>query len=136
MGVKLTDGQMTTVKSMVEVAEHLADQILYIMQNSELHKVDGCQLQITVSPEFKFVTEQVTFGYRNTDAGFVRLAKGVHDATFKPTGDCNSPEYEILFADEKVRNRMVEILHREKPLPPDGLWICDDRFDSPVDSGV
>ena len=95
MAVKLSDGQMTTLKSMMEVAGKLSDQLLHIMRNSGLDKIPGCHIGIHISPELKFMTEEISFGYQGTDAGFVRLGKGAYDDEFKPTGSYNSAEYEL-----------------------------------------
>lgn len=135
MAIKLTDDQIKIVESMVKLSQNFADQILHIMRNHGLDKVDGCFLNIAVAPELLFVTESVTYGIDGTDSGKITLTKGrrLENERFVPTGE-NSPEYEYLFADETVRSRMEKILQREKPLPPDGLWIGDPRNDSPVDS--
>jgi hypothetical protein len=93
-------------------------------------------LNIAVTPEFLFTTESVSYGVPGSDSGYVLLTKGRRclNEKFEPCGE-NSPEYEALFAREEIRERMAEIVHHEKPLPPDGLWIS--RFDDPcdVDSG-
>ena len=133
MAVKLTGDQMITMKSMVGIAGSMADQFLHIMRNSGLDKVDGCRIQVIVNPAMNFVTSMVDFGSPDSDAGFIKVTRGKRDEQYKPSGDCNSAEYELLFADEAVRERMSEILHKEKPLPPDGLWIGDDRSTAPLD---
>ena len=136
MGIKMTESQMTKVKELVDVAGHFTDQLLYIMRNHGLDKVNGCHMTIEISPELKFVTERVTFGYPNSDAGNITVAKGVYDEKFRATGAANSAEYELLFADDAIKERLRAILRVGKPLPPDGLWVSDDRYSPPVDRGV
>lgn len=134
MAVKLSEGQQEVMKHMVEFAEVFADQMLEIMTNHGLTKIDGCELTIRVDPSFLFTTEAVQFGNEGTDSGVIRLSKGRRSSCekFTPFGN-NSAEYELLFADEAVRKAIEARLHREKPLPPDGLWIGDPRNDYPVD---
>ena len=77
VGVALTNDQMKTLKSMVEFAEVFADQVLQIMKNSGLDKIQGCRLNIQVEPDCQFTTESVTFGYDRDDAaGKIWLTKG------------------------------------------------------------
>ena len=135
MAVKLTESQMTTLKGMTEIAGHLADQLLYIMRNHGLDKIPGCRISIEVNPEFRFTTEKIQVGFPDFgDFGYAMLTKGAYDNDdFIPTGSLNSAEYEQLFADDAVKARIRAILHQEKPLPPDGLWVGDDRNAPPVD---
>ena len=134
MAIKLSDHQQEVMKHMVEFAEVFADQMLEIMMNHGLTKIDGCELTIRVDPRCLFTTEAVQFGREGTDSGVIRLAKGRRSFCEKFTPfDKNSAEYELLFADETVRKSIEARLNREKPLPPDGLWIGDPRNDYPVD---
>ena len=135
MAVKLTEHQMMITKGMVEFAEASANQIYHIMVNHGLDKIEGCQLRITVDPQFDFVTMSVELGARGkSDFGHIELTKGKKaNDKYAPLGK-NSEEYEWLFADETLRKRMAERNGSEKPLPPDGLWIGDPRNDCPVDS--
>ena len=133
MAVKLTDEQMQIVKGMAKICGNFADQLLHIIRNHGLDKVNGCYIGLDVDPHFHYCTESVVFGKAHSDAGFVRLAKGEEEDEFTPTGK-NSAEYELLFADEAIRSTMAEVLGAEKPLPPDGLWVGDDRNSAPVDS--
>ena len=133
MGIKMTENQFTAVEQTVKIAEAMANQLLHIMENNGLTQVHGGNLIIRIVPGLKFTRQTVEFGYQSSDAGFVKLAKGVYDEQFSPTGNENSAEYELLFADEAVRKAIESRLNREKPLPPDGLWIGDPRNDYPVD---
>lgn len=136
MGIKMTENQFTAVEQTVKIAEAMANQLLHIMENNGLTQVHGGNLIIRIVPGLKFTRQTVEFGYQSSDAGFVKLAKGVYDEQFSPTGNENSAEYELLFANDTVKERMRRILFKEKPLPPDGLWIGDDRNNPPVDCGV
>ena len=134
MAVKLTDDQFETVKVMVGLMGNFADQLYHIMENHGLDKVKGFQVVLTVDPQFDFVTKQIEIGTNlRSDSGYVSLTKGKGEDKYAPTGK-NSAEYECLFASETTRSRMEKVLHREKPLPPDGLWVGDSRYDPPVDS--
>lgn len=133
MGIKMTDSQLSAVEQTVKVAEAMANQLFHIMENNGLTKVQGGNLVIRIIPALKFTTQTIEFGYQHSDAGFVKLAKGVHDEQFAPTGNENSAAYELLFANDAIKERMRRILFKEKPLPPDGLWIGDDRNDHPLD---
>ena len=135
MAVKLTEHQMNVVKEMVKLSGNFADQIYHIMENHGLNVIDGFTFAVSVNPANVYATKSICIGDSiHSDAGKIWLSKGRRSLgeKFEPFGK-NSPEYELLFADEAVRSRMGKILHREKPLPPDGLWIGDDRNDPPVD---
>ena len=134
MAVKLTQQQQEVLQSMVGFAETFADQILTIMQHHGLTGIEGCQLTVNVDPSFLFSTETVTFGQDGKPSGKISLTKGRRskDEEFVPVGR-NSAEYELLFADETVRSILEERMQREKPLPPDGLWVSSNR-NTPDDS--
>ena len=135
MGVRLTDEQLLTVKMMAQYMENFADQLYHIMQNHGLDKVDGFKVEIRVDPSCDYITKLIDIGNGiYNDSGFVRLTKGKGEERYAPTGK-NSAEYEWLFADPSLAERMQKIIHREKPLPADGLWVGDDRNDPPVDCG-
>jgi hypothetical protein len=132
MKLKLTADQMEVVKGMALFAEASANQIYHIMENHGLDKVIGCRLAITVIPENTFTMRNIVLGSPDSEFGYIDLARGKADEKYAPIGK-NSAEYELLFADEAIRSRMEKILHREKPLPPDGLWVSSDRNSDPVD---
>ena len=134
MSVKLSEKQLNAVKSMAEFAENMADQFLKIMVDFELDKVEGCSLSIDIRPELEFTGRTIRIGCHETDFGHISLVKGRDGEKYEPMGR-NSTEYELLFADETLRSRMEKVLRREKPLPPDGLWVGDSRNDPPVDCG-
>lgn len=136
MAIKFTQEQLKVIKQMVVFAENFADQMLKIMTDHHLDTVDGCNLNICVSPSIELANRYVAFGSDDSDAGIIRLFKGdMTNEKYKATGK-NSLEYEILFADDELRKRIFENLKDEPPLPPDGLWLsaCDD--DPDVDSRV
>lgn len=133
MGVKLTNHQLTVMKKLVEFCEASANQIYRIMVNHGLDKIEGCNLKIDVDPSRYFTTMLITAGDDyTTDFGHAKLARGKKNERYALT-DTNSAEYELLFADEAVRSRMEKIVHGNKPLPPDGLWVGDHRNSDPVD---
>ena len=135
MNLKLSDHQLKVVKTAAEMCEHFADQLLHIMKNHGLDKVEGMEFEIRVNPSMDFATEVINIGEDiQSDAGHMMLVKGKKNEKFSPCG-ANSAEYELLFADETIRERFRNIVKGEKPLPPDGLWIGDPRNDPPVDSG-
>ena len=134
MAVKYTEEQLKAVKGLIEAAEAMSAQLLYVMKNHNLDSVEGCEIAISVVPENLFTTEFIQFGNVNKDSGIIRLGKGRRSRNEKwvPFGS-NSAEYELLFADEDLKRKLQESKTREKPLPPDGLWIGDDRNNPPVD---
>ena len=135
--MKLTKEQQEVVKALVPIAGNMADQILSVMKNHELDKIDGCELTIDVRPEYLFSTEFIQFGNVGKDSGIIRMGKGRRSSNEKwvPIGK-NTAEYELLFADESIRSRMEEIMFGEKELPPDGLCVGDfDDSDPVVDRG-
>ena len=134
MGVKLTDEQLEVVKKMTEFAEATANQIYHIMKNHGLDKVKGCRININVTPEYDMTTMNIVVGSPESidSFGYIDLARGKDEEKYAPIGK-NSAEYELLFANEAIRSRMEKILHREKPLPPDGLWVGDHCNSDPVD---
>ena len=133
MAVKLTDDQMKIVKGMMEYSQKFADQMLHVMKNHGLDKINGCYLRISVDPEMRFTTKMVQIGKDLADDfGKIDMSRGAYHEKYTADG-VNSPEYEYLFADEAVRRELAKILYPKKPLPPDGLWIGDSRNDPPVD---
>lgn len=133
MAIKLTEDQLQIVEGMADFAKALASHFLTVMENHGLDQIEGCKLAISVDPSLHYTTCNIHIGELNSDFGHVSIAKGRKDEKFEVYGT-NSPEYEMLFADEATRKRMEKLLHREKPLPPDGLWIGDPRNDYPVGS--
>jgi len=135
MAVTLTDEQFLAVKSMAEFCGVFADQLYKIIVDHELDKVSGFVVDITVDPSMDFVTKKIEIGQgnRSHSAGYIRLTKGKKEDRYAPTGK-NSAEYECLFADPEVAERMRGVLAKEKPLPADGMWLGDDRNDPPLDS--
>lgn len=135
MAVTLTDEQFLAVKSMAEYCEVFSDQLYKIMVDHGLDKVNGFMVDITVDPAMDFITKKIEIGkdYKNCSAGFIRLTRGKEEDTYAPTGK-NSAEYECLFANPEVAERMRNIVEKKSTLPADGLWIGDDRNDPPLDS--
>lgn len=136
MAVKFTSEQLKVIKQMVIFSENFADQIWKIMTDHQLDKVEGCSLRISVDPQYNLARNSVIFGTKDKDAGHVTLVKGdLDNENYKVIGHI-SLEYEILFADKELRERILDNLKDEPPLPPDGLWLsaCDD--DPDVDSRV
>ena len=134
MAITLTDQQLTVTKGLAEFAERMADQMLHIMENHGLDKIEGFKIQVNVDPHKIFTTNEVIIGNDPmSESGYVNLARGKQFNGYQPLGK-NSPEYELLFASEEVRERMQRFLDSAKhPLPPDGLWIGDDRNNPPLD---
>ena len=119
MSVKYTEEQMDKIEKMVGFVEIFADQILTIMKNHELDKVEGCRLMMIVDPSLEFTTREIRFGdLVESDSGLVHLAKGKNEREYLPFMT-NSPEYEDIFSPfKKVAPKAAE-----KPLPVDGLWV-------------
>ena len=128
MSVRLTKEQLTIVEGMMQYAQAFADQIYHIMRNHGLDKIDGCDVTVSIDPLLNDSTECVYFG-NSVETGFgrIRMEKGKNDKKFIPVGT-NSTEYELMFADEQVKEAMRAILNanKEKPLPIDGLWVGKD----------
>ena len=130
MAVKLNKDQQDALKKMLDFCAVFAYQMLLIMKHNNL---DGTDLRITVNPSLKLSTKMIQYGeHPDDDYGSISLCKGVYDDDYKPIGK-NSAEYELLFADEAVRKAIQERLDREKPLPPDGLWVGASNNSDPVD---
>lgn len=134
MAVKLTEEQLKIVKQMIRLSETFANNLLHIMENHGLDKVDGCNFDIQVVPEYKHLTCKIDVGERRSDFGEVSVLRGRNEKIYDYFGSY-SKEYEILSDGETVRTRKPEHCKSEKPLPPDGLWVGDPRNDCPVDSG-
>ena len=139
MGVKLTKEQMKILKGLIDFSEASANQIYHIMENHGLDKIKGFKIQIDVDPEFPTIAKQIEIGRftnlddENNPAGYCKLTSGKDDLKYECLGK-NSAEYEWLFADEAVKDRMREILDSAKhPLPPDGLWVGSSHNSDPVD---
>ena len=130
----MTRDQLNTVKVLTEFCQNFADQVLKIMQNSGLDRIDGMGINVVIRPDLQFTTECISFGCASQEAGYFCMSKGYEDEKFTLLGR-NSAEYEKLFADPEVLERLQEAEPAEKPLPPDGLWIS--VYDDPpvLDSG-
>ena len=127
-GVKFTDKQLSAIRDMMRIAGNFADQLHKIMIDFEMDKVEGCQLRIDINPSCSFVTKELEFGLMGTDAGFVRLSRGKNETGYSPLGT-NSPEYEWLFADPAIAERIQRIVlgsQVEQPRPV----IDEDRWKS------
>lgn len=119
--------QYEAVKIITEYCERVADNVLRMMTDHGLDRVNGMQMTINVDPALKYTTCAVAIGCkenmeRGRSAGYCMLARGKEENGYVPTGT-NSPEYEQLFADDALRARMLACRKDEKPLPPDGLWL-------------
>ena len=133
MAVKLTYEQMKVVDDMAKIMGNFADQLYHIIENHGLDQVKDFMVRLEVNPALDYMTRRIDIGISvNSDAGYVTLAKGKDEAKYVPTGR-NSPEYEYLFADPAVKDRMREIVSGKKPLPPDGLWIGNPNNDPVLD---
>lgn len=136
MAVKLTKHQMMILKKMVEIGEATANQMYHIMENHGLDKVDGFEFAIEIKPQYDSIAKKIIVGSftnlkEDKDAGFCQLVAPENGDKYELLWK-NSPEYELLFADEAVRSAMEKMLHREKPLPPDGLWVGASCNSDPV----
>ena len=121
MEIKLSEQQLLTVKGMEQFAEAFANQMYYIMKNHGLDKVDGFRLIVSIEPKYDFTTMAINIGEGlEFDSGVAVMTRGKKDGKYSLLGK-NSAEYELLFADEAVRSRMEEILHRKSPVPSDSL---------------
>lgn len=134
MAIKLTEHQMMILKHTVRMSEAFANSLLHIMRNHGLDKIDGCSICIDVDPKYKSICEKVSIGERDSAFGFAEFIRGENEDGFRLWSASHSKEYERLFEDEAVRGGIEVSEKAEKPLPPDGLWIGDDRNDCPVDS--
>lgn len=133
MGIRLSKSKVDDVKKLVTVAEAMAEQLFHIMENNGLVKVPGAAISVSVEPGLRFTTKSIVFGHRGSDAGYVAIARGRYDNEYAAYGNDNSTEYEILFASEELRERILRYIGKKEPVCPDGLWIGDDRNDPPLD---
>ena len=128
MKTELTSQQLLVVKGMMEYAQAFADQMYHIMKNHGLDKIDGCNVLVNIDPKLNTSTESIYFGDTvETDFGKIRMEKGNTDKKFCVVGR-NSAKYELLFANDELKEVMKKILtvSEQKPLPMDGLWIGKD----------
>ena len=133
MAVKYTDDQLVVIKRLMEICGSFADQILHIMQNHDLCKVKGTKVKIEVDPAYPTIVKMIEFGsVIEADSGHIKLTKGLNEDEYGAIGK-NSAEYEILFAQPEVAERIREVLKKAKPVYPDGLWVGDDRSLPPLD---
>lgn len=134
--VALTEKQMKVIKAMVEFSEIFADQMYQIMVNHGLDKIEGCHIDINVTPEFAFTTRTVHVGRQKSPFGKLLMQRGIYDAEFVCDDTESSEEYQRLFADEDSGSRAEASEPAEKPLPPDGLWISTHDGAPYVDGGM
>lgn len=133
MGIALTEHQMMILKHMVRMSEAFANNLYHIMENHGLDKIEGCSINIDVDPKYKSITKKISIGERDSAFGFAEFIMGVHEDAFKLWDASHSKEYDRLFKDEAIRGGIKVSEESEKPLPPDGLWIGDPRYDCSVD---
>lgn len=140
MAVKLTEHQLMIVNGMVDIAKATANQLIHIMENHGLDKVEGFSFKIEIDPEFELIAKNITIGSfqnmeENKAAGYCHLVAGKDSYEYSPISK-NSPEYEWLFAHPALKERMRKIMDAgAHPLPDDGLWIGSDYNSGSVDSG-
>lgn len=136
MAIQYSDEQLIIIKGLMEICELFADQILHIMQNHGLDKVNGTCVKIEVDPAYSLVTKQLEFGRSlEADSGYIKLTRGLEEATYGATGK-NSAEYEILFAPPEVAERIRKVLKRTANVPATSLLDDTDRSLPDVDRGV
>ena len=124
MNVNLTGEQLLCVKQMTSLVESVGTQIYHIMENHGLNDVEGCRLVLTVDPAKDLSTVDISIGYTDSPFGKVTICRGKKCDKFTPYGK-NSTEYELLFADAAIKEKMMKILsyNKQKELPADGLWV-------------
>lgn len=125
--VTLTAEQLDVVKSMVVFCEAFCNQILHIMQNHGLDKVDGCRVSMTICPDRYYTTRNITLGSPDAEQfGYCNISRGISEEYYTVYGK-NSPIYELLFArDEELARKLREFIKiEEKPVAPDGLWVSN-----------
>ena len=122
MKVQLNEEQMVILKGMMEYAQSFCDAMNKVMVNHGLDKIEGCMMHIDIDPSFEMTRERISIGEVGTDFGRVQMAKGVNENKFSVYGR-NNAEYELLFADEEIRDQMKKILNMDRETPPDGLWV-------------
>ena len=128
MSVKLTADQMGIVQGLMEFAQAFCNEAYHIMVNHGLDKVDGCFISASVDPSEDLCTKVIGLGEDvDKDFGKIRMTRGMHETKFTPLGT-NSAEYELMFADDSVKEAMRKFLNanKEKPYPEDGLWVGKD----------
>lgn len=133
--IVMTNGEMDDLKGLIEEAKKAANRLYDYMWASGLEKIPGCFLKIEIDPKYEHVAKTIEFGKEGTCAGYVRFMGGKKSEKIKLSNNGNSPEYEVLFADEDTRKRIKNYLDFEKELPPDGLWLGVDDDPSVLDSG-
>lgn len=119
--MKYTKKQLNAMKQIVEYAELCADVIGDAMKDYGLDEIAGTKISITVDPSMKLVSKLITYGSYEEDSGYVTLARGEDEKTYACTGK-NSYFFNYLFADEKIKAMMQEILS-EMDNPPDSIWL-------------
>ena len=133
MAVTLTEEQIGIVKSMGRICEGIANQLFHIMENHGLDKVEGCHVVIDVCPKYNSVTREISIGEHETPFGTICMIRGKSEDEYRIFGQNTSKEYEAVFDREAYAAGRIPVTAGEKPLPPDGLWVGDDRNDPPVD---
>lgn len=123
MSDKFTMTQLHVIKKMTELAEAFATQVYHIMENHGLDQIQGCALKVCVTPEFKYTTRDIILGTVDSDFGSCNIARGKDEDYYTVYGK-NSPIYELLFCDPKIKAEMEKCVN--KPIPPDGLWVGGD----------
>ena len=124
MQVKLNGKQLIALKGIMGYAGHCADVLQTLMKNHGLDEIEGSHISISVGKTFC----NLGYGTPDRESGVIHLGRFWEEKEYGAFGK-NSPEYEFLFAPEELRRRMQEVSSREKPLPPDGLWL--GSYDDP-----
>lgn len=135
MAIKLTKEQIEIVRGMGRICESFANQLYHIMENHGLDKIEGCNVVIDVCPKYNSITREIAIGEHDTPFGTICLVRGKKDEEYHIYGQNTSREYEAVFDREAYAAGRIPVTAGEKPLPPDGMWIGDDRNDPPVDCG-
>ena len=135
--MKLNTEQQRVVANMIKAGQAFADQMMQIMKVNGIDSVDGCYLMVGIEPKSQIASRIVIFGEKRSDCGFCATVKGEG----KYYGDwtlCgkNSIEYVRILDPDSARTAEGSRETGTKELPPDGLWLCDYSYHSPLDCGV
>jgi len=133
MALKLTREQLEAVRRIAVYSENFLEQVEKIAVNAGLDQIEGCCFWMAYNPSMNLTTKNITIGDGKPDFGYAKISKGRGEKKYAAYGK-NSFEYEILFADEGLRERIQAAVDAGKSFPPDGLWISADDDCPAVDS--
>ena len=76
--MKLTQEQLKAVFCIEQFGQAYMNEVLHIMKNHGLDKIDGCNISLHITPELDLTCRSISIGKAGTDFGYCTLTRGTN----------------------------------------------------------